>query len=303
MEGPMSRRRFLAHSAAFGAAACLLAPCRSQAAGERQAPRPTVPRIKLGDGHVSRLILDYEPFTGHGHHRYLICKEMFQYYTPEQMRRTLDEAATYGLNAALVRSPSTRTQPIYETARAHAAGDGGVRDLLYEIFGKRAGLESAVRRSGRLEHVTAVCIAPRLTDPILRGGDWRDLRSLLEDIRKQEKLVCAATARPEHLARYDGYVKKSLLPIDCYLLTACPTDDYQENDRTRALEALAGISRPVIVRRIMHADTPAREGERIVRQAFTHLAHKDGLCLSVFTRNDLDQLRRYARLVAELSQG
>ena len=288
----LNRREFLKRAGLLGAAAARLAdPARQALAGP--AP-PAVGTIKLGRTEVSRLLLDEQPFLGHGHRRYLVCKAMFQYYTDERVLAALAEGGELGVSAAVV-AHGGRVQGLH---KQHVEGGGRVKHLLVEIIAKDVGIESVLGGCGR-PGVVGAFVTPGRTDGKIRGAGWDRLKRFLELIREQNVLVGAATAGTDTLELYEKYAGKGMLPVDFYVQTACPSDEYHPRDRLKALKAIQGVSRPVIVRRVMPSD--ADDFRAVFAEVFAHLAPKDALCVSVFPKDRPDQIKQYCALAARLS--
>lgn len=288
-----TRRTFLKGAAVMAPAGWALA---GRAAERKQADAPAgdLPAVHLGPSlRVSRVLLDEEPFLGRGHRRYLVCKAMYQYYTDDRIAETMDQAAGLGVTAALVRT-NGRVLGLLEAYRKRG---GKLKHMIAEIICKEAGMESVIRRS-RQEGVGAVFLGPKHSDGRIRGAGWDTLKRWLELIKEQNVLVGAATERFDTLALYEKYVGRGLLPIDFYVQTACPTDAYLAEDLDKALEAIQGVDRPVLLRRLMPADAPAADAQRVLEKAWGRLAAKDALCVGIFPRDDPAQLRRYCASAA-----
>ena len=85
-----SRRDFLRVAAAVPVA---LAAAQGTLAGEPAAPSPAeepkLPQIRLGQHSVSRLICGANCFSGGSHLSVFVNHQMREYYTPEQILKTL----------------------------------------------------------------------------------------------------------------------------------------------------------------------------------------------------------------------
>ncbi|MGB9595103.1 MAG: hypothetical protein ACPL7B_02380, partial [Candidatus Poribacteria bacterium] len=62
-----------------------------------------LPKIKLGNYEVSRLIVGGNPFSGNSHQSNQMNKEMRDYYTTERIKATLRECELYGINTIQAR--------------------------------------------------------------------------------------------------------------------------------------------------------------------------------------------------------
>ena len=122
----MKRRDFLMTGAAI-AAAGLAGPMRP-AAGASASPGAVpgaaaagaLPKIRIGDLEVSRLILGSNPFWGYSHKSAQLDEEMRRHHTDERIIQILDEAADCGLTA-LASPPDERWIKLW----ARYKGEGG----------------------------------------------------------------------------------------------------------------------------------------------------------------------------------
>jgi hypothetical protein len=297
VDGELTRRAFLKRAGAFGAAAAALGAGR--VGPLRAADAPAMPRIRLAGTEVSRLILDEVPFTGRGHWRYLVCKAMYQYYTDERILATLEAASASGIDTVLANT-SGDGRVMGDLHERHLAEGGKVRNLLVEIISKAAAVEGipprVMDKAG--PHVRGIFVQPGYTDGKVGGNGWDTLARWLQIIRESGAPVAVGVQRPDVLPLYEKYADKGILPVDYYVLSLCPTDRYEAEDRRRALEAVEGVSRPIVARRMMEADAPADEARAILDEVLDRLAPKDGLCVGVFPKDDPRQVRRYADQVA-----
>lgn len=300
MNEGITRRDFFRAAGAAGAAAWSVGLTRTLWAQATTRPAsPTVPAIAIGKQKFSRLMLDELPFTGNGHHRYVVCKAMFEYYTPERVLQTLKEAGRCGVDTFCV-APGRNARVLgrdekVEGYDAYVADGGRVRKLVVELTGKTAALPSTIRRVADRDHVAGIFLPASKADGIIRGGrGWNSLVSWLQAMRATGRLVGVATSRTDVLDKYEKYAGKGLLPIDFYVQNVCPTFEYRAEDRRKALEAISEATRPVILRRILPADAAPKDAREALAETFEAMAPKDAVCLGVFTKDDPDQVRRYA---------
>jgi hypothetical protein len=95
---PISRRDWMKQVSLLGAAAAAVRSSSQLLAGDL--PPGQLPKIKLGNLEVSRLILGSNPFFGWAHgNPQGSDKEMRAYYTDAQVMSVLDAAAVQGITA------------------------------------------------------------------------------------------------------------------------------------------------------------------------------------------------------------
>src|SRR5438270_11139006 len=106
-----TRRSFLQSTAAMAAAmagaSAIEAQARSRASGgiltEPASARPTapvqVPRMKVFDTDISRMVLGVNPFCGYAHYNNNFPGAMTDWYTPQRVCAVMHDAARYCINA------------------------------------------------------------------------------------------------------------------------------------------------------------------------------------------------------------
>ncbi|MFC1544940.1 hypothetical protein ACFL4X_02115 [Gemmatimonadota bacterium] len=111
MSGPMNRRNFIG-SSLLGAVAgmslenqALLAQMEQPGDAQKLSPVTGLPKGKIGDIEISRLICGGNLFSGFAHSRDLIYVSSLlkNYFTPEKIMDTLESAEENGINSAILR--------------------------------------------------------------------------------------------------------------------------------------------------------------------------------------------------------
>jgi len=97
MQPDLPRRDFVKQTALLGAAAAALRAVGNARAAEQQPGE--LPKIRLGNLEVSRLILGSNPFFGYAHQPGDIGRQMVEYYTDARITEVLTQAADSGITA------------------------------------------------------------------------------------------------------------------------------------------------------------------------------------------------------------
>jgi hypothetical protein len=279
MQQDLTRRQFLNRLAALGAGGLI---ARRSAATET----PSLPSIRLGRLNISRLILDADPFDGQGHASYLVCKAMKQFYTDQQIARTLDEAAALGVTAVV----GTARDVWPEFYPRYLQQGGKLKTWIAQAEGKSGGIAGSAAGLPR-KGAHAVFIHPRITDRVYRAGRWDTFETWFRSMRETGALTGIATGIPAALA---VYAKRT--PADFYLLTfEGRADDYPE-DWEPGLEAVRQIEQPVILHKLL--DPLGHNAEEILRFVLDRVNPKDPICLGVFPKENPRQLQHYRNLLA-----
>lgn len=92
-----ARREFIKRTVALPVVLTAAAGGCADALG-KPAERPKLPRIRLGDHWISRLVCGANPFNGGSHLSTFVNRQMKKYYTEEQVFKTLQRCQQVGIN-------------------------------------------------------------------------------------------------------------------------------------------------------------------------------------------------------------
>lgn len=286
----MNRREFMKRSGLIGAA--VAAGGVAGMAGAKDAVR-RMPTIKLGSLEVSRLILGSNPFWGYSHKSPQLDEEMKKYHTDERIIAILDEAAECGITA-IASPPDKRWRDLY---KKYLDGGGKLRIWIAQPHGSPdqmkdeisaaadAGAQAAFIQGARVEEQ----FGQKKLDVLL---DW------VEHIRKRGVVAGMAAHWPE----IHPEIERRGFPTDFYFqcfYNASKGEKYRAEEREKAIVTIHQIKKPVIGYKILAAGRlPPQEG---FEYAFAHLAPKDGVCVGVYTKDAVDQIRQNATLTESLA--
>jgi hypothetical protein len=291
----MNRRDFLkAGLAGAAAAAALGASVPPSATGDAAKPLPT---IKLGTLEVSRFILGSNPFWGYSHKSPQLDEEMKAFYTDEAIVRVCDEAARCGLTT-IVSPPEQRWVDLWAKYRA-AGGKLGV--WIAQCHDAAEKMEAEIDRAVK-GGAKAVFIQGHRVEQQFGWNKIDVLRKWLDQIKSAGLPGGFAAHWPNiHLE-----LEKRKFPTDfyfqcCYNLTKPDAlgDWCREADRKLAMQTVAEIEKPVVAYKILGAGRlRAADG---FEQAFNCIKRKDGVCVGIWAKEAIDQIRENATLTEMLT--
>lgn len=293
----MKRREFLKSGVvlAAGGAAAASGPPRTapSAAGPAAAPAAAMPTVRLGTLEVSRLILGSNPFWGYSHKSAALDEEMRKHHTDERIVQILDEAASCGVTA-VASPPEERWRKLWAS---YAAGGGRLPIWIAQCHGAPEQMLREIDRSVEAG-ARAVFIQGARVEEQFGKGRFDTLRTWIEHIRKAGLPAGAAAHWPEihpELERQD-------FPTDYYcqcLYNASKSDDYSPAERDKAAAAIASLKKPVIAYKILAAGRLAAAAG--FEYAFHHLRRKDGVCVGIYAKDAIDQIRQNATFTEMLT--
>jgi len=295
MPPSMYRRDFLKAGLA-GAVAAAAFGASVRAGGAEEAAKP-LPTIKLGSLEVSRFLLGSNPFWGYSHKSPQLDEEMKAFYTDEAIVRVCDEAARCGLTT-VVSPPDERWVDLW--AKYRAAG-GKLSLWVAQCHDAAEKMEAEIDRAVK-GGAKAVFIQGHRVEQQFSWNKIDVLRKWLDRIKNAGLPGGFAAHWPNiHLE-----LEKRKFPTDfyfqcCYNLTKPnPLGDWcREADRKEAMATIAQIEKPVVAYKILGAGRlRAADG---FEQAFNAIRRKDGVCVGIWAKEAIDQIRENATLTEMLT--
>jgi hypothetical protein len=287
----MKRRDFLKTSAALAIGSA--AGVRTGSAAH-QATAEALPAVRLGTLEVSRLILGSNPFWGYSHKSDQLDREMRRHYTDERIVQILDEAADCGLTA-VVSPPDERWRKLW----VRYAGNGGrLKTWISQCHGNPAQMLSEIDGSFQAG-AKAIFIQGARVEDQFGAGRFDTLRTWVEHI----KAVGLPAGVAAHWPEVHPELQRRGFPVDFYfqcMYNASKTSDYSAAERKQAEATVAQLKKPVIAYKILAAGRlTASEG---FESAFNHIQRKDGVCVGIYARNAIDQIRQNATYTKMLTK-
>jgi hypothetical protein len=290
----MKRREFLKTGAAMAVGSAAGAARVFPGTPAQAATADVLPGVRLGTLEVSRLILGSNPFWGYSHKSAELDKEMRTFHTDERIAQILDEAAECGVTA-VASPPDDRWRKLW----VRYSGNGGrLKIWISQCHGNPEGMLGEIDRSVKAG-AKAIFIQGARVEDQFGAGKFDTLLAWVEHIR-QAKLPAGVAA---HWPEVHPELQRRAFPVDFYfqcMYNASKTSDYSAAERTLAEAALAGLKKPVIAYKILGAGRlPASEG---FERAFNTIQRKDGVCVGIFARNAIDQIRQNATYTKMLTK-
>ena len=293
----MNRREFLKHAGLASAAAAVARDAAGEETGKEAAKSKTrlggpLPTIRLGSLEVSRFLLGSNPFWGYSHKNPQLDEEMKAYHTDERIVRVLDEAARCGLTT-VVSPPDQRWVDLWTKYRA-AGGKLGV--WVAQCHDSSDMMEAEIDRAIK-GAANAIFIQGHRVEQQFSWGKFDALRAWLDRI----KAAGLPGGFASHWPHVHPELEKRKFPADfyfqcCYNITKPSTlgEPYHEADRKIAMETIRAIEKPMVAYKILGAGRlRAADG---FEQAFNHIRRKDGVCVGIWAKEAIEQIRENATL-------
>ncbi len=248
--GTSGRRQFLrAAGASPVVAAAALGSSSSAQDAELQ-----LPQIRLGPHRVSRLVCGANPFNGGSHLSTFVNRQMKEYYSPEQILKTLRRCQEVGINCW---QSGGKNVELYRRFRDEG---GEMHFVSIEAQGKD---DSNLKR---LVDVGAIGCAHHgeVTDRLFKSGQIDKVHDFLKKVRDHGLLVGVSTHMPDVV----DTIESKGWDLDYYM-----TCVYERHRSAEDLEALLGQA-PIPVGEVYLPKDPPRMFKAIQATKRTCLAFK-----------------------------
>ena len=249
----------------------------------------TLPQIRFGAHSMSRLVCGANPFNGGSHLSVFVNKEMKQYYTPEQVLKTLRRCQEVGVNFW---QSAGKNSELYQQLVA----EGG--RMRYISLG------TDPKEIGPLVKAGCVAIAHHgeVTDRLFKSGQLDKIHDLLKAVRDAGLMVGVSTHMP---AVVDAIESKGW-DVDFFmccvyerhrsaedlqkLLGAVPIpvgEVYLQSDPPRMFKVMRQTKRPCLAFKILAAGRLSERREWVenaFKQTFAGIKPTDGVIVGIYDK-------------------
>jgi len=285
------RREFLKKMAAIPVA---LAAARLAAGGESQASAPVqeqaLPQIRLGKHSISRLVVGNNPFGAGSHLSVFVNHQMREYYTPEQVLKTLRRCEEVGITC-------------------WQAGPGNI-EMYKRLVAEGSKMKFIVIASGDPKPLAGLaeggCIGAahhgESTDGLFKGGKFEQVGDYLKRVRDAGLAAGVSTHMPDVV----DAVESKGWDVDYYmtcvyerhrsrealekLLGQAPIPQgevYLPNDPPRMFKAMRQTRRPCLAFKILAAGRLSERKEwveKAFRETFESIKPTDGAIIGIYDK-------------------
>lgn len=269
-----------------------------------------LPTIKLGDYNISRLIIGGNPISGNSHITHEISEEMADYFTAENVKRTLFRCEECGINTMQLRGD----KHIFRVLREYY-NDGGKMNFIAQTASETHPFEANL---GRIVDAGAmgIYLHGTLTDALFKDGNYAEIEQRLIKIRRTGKLVGLGTHIPEVIE----YAEEHGWDLDFYM--ACvynlskikrvsseitgkmnAGEPFDDEDKPIMYKTIRSASKPCLAFKILGAGRKCESTETVraaFQEAFDNIKPTDAVVVGMFPKSK-DQVYENAKIVREIS--
>ena len=268
-----------------------------------------IPTTFLGNAEVSRLILGGNPFKGHSHTTDEMNEEMLNYFTMENIKKTMFRCEELGMKTFSVRNDAQMIALLREYRN-----QGGKMNWVAQTAPELAPFATHVQNCKR-HGAAAIYLHGTITDALYKEGNIDEIQNRLAIIRDTGLAVGMCTHMPEIIKQADA----EGWDVDFYMvcvynlsriervsssISGYPQFDepFFEEDRAIAFEAMRNTPKPCIAFKVLGASRRCGTKED-VRAAFeeTYRSIKpiDTVMVGMFPKY-ADQPLENIQIVAEI---
>ena len=273
-------------------------------------PEFDIPLVRIGQHAVSRLIVGGNPFSGNSHVSAGLDEEMADYFTAENIKRTLRDCEAAGITAVQARG-DRHIQRVLREFR----NEGGSLDWIAQTASELASQRGHVKRLAELG-AAAIYHHGSRTDNRWHSGRMEEVHELLKAIRDTGVAVGLGTHIPEVIE----FAEENDWDVDFYMAclynlnrterqsaivvgsSADSSEKFYAEDRHRMLATIRATPRPCLAFKVLaasrHCESPETTRDAF-RHALTGIKPGDAMVVGMFPKY-IDQVRQNAGFVAEI---
>jgi hypothetical protein len=250
-----------------------------------------LPRIRIGDHEVSRLIVGGNPFSGNSHQSGQLSREMRDYYTNEKIKETLRECERCGINTIQARGDNHIMRMLNEYWN-----EGGRLQWIAQTASERASIPANI---GQIASYGAIACYHHgsKTDRLFREGKLDSVKDVLAAMRDKGMAAGLGTHDPAIIR----YAEDSNFGVDFYMMAfynlSKRGEVYLSEDKEAACKIIREVDKPFLAFKIMAAGR--NDPHEAFRYAYENIKPTDAVVVGVFTKYQPNQVHEDADLAKQ----
>lgn len=254
-----------------------------------------LPKMKIGDLEVSRLIVGSNPFTGKSHLDVATDSDMKEHFTEERVFRFLSKCEEEGINAVQSRG----SMPVMETIHKYRKTSSSM--LWLAQTGKNLTTFDEELDIMMKYSPSAICIHGELSDDLYLTGRLELLSGLLDKMRRKGLPVGICSHFPEVLV----YAEENGLAPDYYMASVYNLfypdrsndvvktgERFEYSDVPKMYQVIRSLSAPTVALKILGAGRRCSTQDEVKEaffDAFKSMKKGDGVLVGMFDKY-IDQI-------------
>jgi len=254
-----------------------------------------LPTIEIGGVTLSRLMVGGNPFDGNSHYSTELNEDMRNYFTMENIKRTLHRCEQLGMRSFVVRGDAY----MYAMVREYRAEGGKMNWLAQhapEIGNFEAGIYKIKQAGAQLAYHQGT-----VTDALFKEGNYDQIKENLKIIRDTGfPAVGLATHMPQVLEYADNegwdvdfyalcvYNLSRIDRVSSYASKSIKIDEpLLEEDRALALEGIRKTKKPCIAFKVLGANRRCSTQEDVraaLEESYASIKPTDAVLVGMFPK-------------------
>ena len=268
-----------------------------------------LPFVKLGEHSITRLIAGGNPISGNSHLTPEISGEMADYFTTENIKRTLNRCVECGINTTQLRADKHITRLLREYRN-----DGGKIQWIAQTASEIQPYDGHLRQIAN-NGAIAIYHHGTLTDSLFKSGEYGELKKRVELIRSTGLPVGLGTHMPEVIE----YAEEHNWDVDFYMASVYniskidrvsmemtgkmnSEEPFEDEDRSLMYRTIRSTSKTCLAFKILGAGRKCESSESVkaaFKEAFDNIKPIDAVVVGMFPKYR-DQVYENTRIVGEL---
>ncbi|HEX30303.1 TPA: hypothetical protein ENG04_09510 [Candidatus Poribacteria bacterium] len=254
-----------------------------------------LPKVKLGEHEITRLIIGGNPFSGHSHVSGEMSRDMINYYTVDKIKETLRECERLGINTLLARGDNHIMRMLNEYRL-----EGGSIQWIAQTAPERASTRSNIRQIASYEPI-AIYHHGGATDRLFKAGKLDEVNDHLKFIHDLGLTAGLGTHDPDVVR----YAEEHGFELDFYMISFYNLTErgevYLPEDREAACRVIREVDKTCLAFKIMAASR--NDPVEAFRYAFENIKSKDAVVVGMFTKYKPDMIRQNVELTLKFAGG
>jgi len=269
-----------------------------------------LPTIEIGGVKLSRLMIGGNPFSGNSHYSVELNEEMLNYFTMENIKRTLHRCEQLGMQSFVVRGDAQ----MYAMVREYRAEGGKMNWLAQhapEIGNYEAGIHKIKQAGAQLVYLQGT-----ITDALFKEGNYDKIKENLKIIRETG---FPAVGLGTHMPQIIEYADNEGWDVDYYMLSVYNLsridrvssyasksinidEPFLEEDRALAFEAIRKTNKPCVAFKVLGAMrrcTTQEDVRAALEESYASIKPTDAVLIGMFPKY-LDEPAINIKMVEEI---
>ena len=254
-----------------------------------------LPTIEIGGVTLSRLMVGGNPFSGNSHYSTQLNEEMLNYFTMENIKRTLHRCEQLSMQSFVVRGDAQMFAMVREY-RSEGGKMNWIAQHAPEFGNYEAGIHKARQAGAQLIYLQGT-----ITDALFKEGKYDEIKEKLKIIREAGfPAVGLGTHMPQVLDFADSegwdvdyymlsvYNLSRIDRVSSYASLSINIDEpFFEEDRVLAFDAIRKTNKPCIAFKVLGAGrrcTTREDVRAALEESYASIKPTDAVLVGMFPK-------------------